>query len=70
MNNFSQCEISANIAFRSLINENKLNAKDAVHILNGMLVEWQREAMFQILIDSAEQPKSETNELSTTSEVE
>lgn len=51
MNNFSQCEISANIAFRSLINENKLNAKDAVHILNGMLVEWQREAMFQTLID-------------------
>lgn len=51
MNNFSQCEISANIAFRSLINENKLNAKDAVHILNGMLVEWQREAMMQDLVD-------------------
>lgn len=51
MNNFSQCEISVNIAFRSLINENKLNAKDAVHILNGMLVEWQREAMMQALVD-------------------
>ena len=70
MNNFSQCEISANAAFRSLINENKLNAKDAVHILNGMLVEWQREAMFQTLIDSAEQSKSEASESSTTSEVE
>ena len=68
--NYQQAEISINIAFRSIMNEQRLEAPDAVHILNGMLVEWQREAMFQTLIDSAEQPKSETSELSTTSEVE
>lgn len=61
MNNFSQCEISANIAFRSLINENKLNAKDAVHILNGMLVEWQREAMMQDLVDRVNEEAKKAN---------
>ena len=70
LSNYKKADISANVTFRSIINEQNLGAEDAVHILNGMLVEWQREAMFQTLIDSAEQPKSETSESSTTSEVE
>ena len=44
-------ELNANISFRSILGENGLTAKDAVHILNGMLVEWQREAMMQALAD-------------------
>lgn len=48
---YELAELNANINFRSILGENGLTAKDAVHILNGMLVEWQREAMMQILAD-------------------
>ncbi len=48
---YELAELNANISFRSILGENGLTAKDAVHILNGMLVEWQREAMMQILAD-------------------
>jgi len=65
MDKYSQCEISANIAFRSLITENGLNAVQATHILNGMLVEWQREALFQTLINNSETPNKESVESET-----
>ena len=48
---YAMAELNANLAFRSILGENGLTAKDAVHILNGMLVEWQREAMMQALAD-------------------
>ena len=48
---YEMAELNANISFRSILGENGLTAKDAVHILNGMLVEWQREAMMQALAD-------------------
>ena len=48
---YEMAELNANISFRSILGENGLSAKDAVHILNGMLVEWQREAMMQALAD-------------------
>lgn len=48
---YEMAELNANLAFRSILGENGLTAKDAVHILNGMLVEWQREAMLQVLAD-------------------
>ena len=48
---YEMAELNANLAFRSILGENGLTAKDAVHILNGMLVEWQREAMMQALAD-------------------
>lgn len=48
---YEMAELNVNLAFRSILGENGLTAKDAVHILNGMLVEWQREATMQILAD-------------------
>ncbi len=48
---YEMAELNANISFRSILGDNGLTAKDAVHILNGMLVEWQREAMMQALAD-------------------
>lgn len=48
---YEMAELNANITFRSILSENGLTAKDAAHILNGMLVEWQREAMMQALAD-------------------
>lgn len=48
---YEMAELNANISFRSILGENGLTAKDAVHVLNGMLVEWQREAMMQALAD-------------------
>lgn len=48
---YELAELNVNINFRSILGENGLTAKDAVHILNGMLVEWQREAMMQALAD-------------------
>lgn len=48
---YEMAELNANLAFRSILGDNGLTAKDAVHILNGMLVEWQREAMMQALAD-------------------
>lgn len=48
---YEMAELNANISFRGILGENGLTAKDAVHILNGMLVEWQREAMMQALAD-------------------
>ena len=48
---YEMAELNANISFRSILGENGLTAKDAVRILNGMLVEWQREAMMQALAD-------------------
>lgn len=48
---YEMAELNANISFRSILGENGLTAKDAVHILNGMLVEWQREAIMQALAD-------------------
>jgi len=46
-----QAEIESNLAFRSIVAKYNLTAIDATNILNGMLVEWQREAHYQILID-------------------
>ena len=48
---YEMAELNVNLTFRSILGENGLTAKDAVHILNGMLVEWQREAMLQVLAD-------------------
>ena len=48
---YEMAELNANISFRSILGDNGLTAKDAVHILNGMLVEWQRESMMQALAD-------------------
>ena len=48
---YELAELNVNLTFRSILGENGLTAKDAVHILNGMLVEWQREAMLQVLAD-------------------
>lgn len=45
-----QAEIEINLAFRSLIAQYQLTAIDATNILNGMLVEWQRESYFQRLV--------------------
>lgn len=60
---YELAELNANISFRSILGENGLTAKDAVHILNGMLVEWQREAMLQVLADKVnEETKRQTPE--------
>lgn len=48
---YEMAELSINLNFRSILGENGLTAKDAVHILNGMLVEWQREATMQTFAD-------------------
>jgi hypothetical protein len=63
---YEMAELNANISFRSILGENGLTAKDAVHILNGMLVEWQREATMQTFADmvnkEAEKANSEIEE--------
>lgn len=48
---YEMAELNANLAFRSILGDNGLTAKDAVHILNSMLVEWQREAIMQTFAD-------------------
>lgn len=48
--NYKKAELSVNVYFRSIMNEQHLGAEDGVHILNAMLVEWQREAMFQSIV--------------------
>ena len=48
---YEMAELNVNLAFRSILGENGLTAKDAVHILNSMLVEWQREATMQTFAD-------------------
>lgn len=53
--NYMKADISANVAFRSIIGEHSLGAEDAVHILTGMLCEWQREAMFQTIVNEQQQ---------------
>ena len=50
LSNYKKADVSANVTFRSIINEQNLGAEDAVHILTGMLCEWQRESMFQNLV--------------------
>lgn len=45
-----QAEIEINLAFRSIVANYNLTAIDATNILNGMLVEWQRESYFQRLV--------------------
>lgn len=62
-----QAEIESNLAFRSIVAKYNLTAIDATNILNGMLVEWQREAHYQILIDmqqeqNATKPNNVENE--------
>lgn len=49
--NYAEAELNANVAFRTVISEFHLDATDATHILNGMLNEWQREAMFQLTLE-------------------
>jgi len=49
--NYAEAELNANVAFRTIITEFKLDATDATHILNGMLNEWQREALFQLTLE-------------------
>ena len=56
-----QAEIEGNLAFRSIVAKYNLTAIDATNILNGMLVEWQREAHYQILIDM-QQEQNATNQ--------
>ena len=58
---YEMAELNANISFRSILGENGLTAKDAVHILNGMLVEWQREAMMQALADRVNEEAKKTD---------
>lgn len=55
MANYDKAEFTANATFRTVVSENGINAREAVTILNGMLVEWQREAMLQMMLfkDSA-----------------
>lgn len=59
---YEMAELNANISFRSILGENGLTAKDAVHILNGMLVEWQREAMMQALADRVNEEAKKADE--------
>ena len=58
---YEMAELNANLAFRSILGENGLTAKDAVHILNGMLVEWQKEAMMQMLADKVNAEAEKAN---------
>lgn len=58
---YEMAELNANISFRSILGENGLTAKDAVHILNGMLVEWQREATMQALADRVNEEAKKTD---------
>lgn len=50
-----QAEIESNLAFRSIVANYNLTAVDATNILNGMLVEWQREAYFQTLVSTQQE---------------
>jgi hypothetical protein len=69
--NYKKAEISANVSFRSIINEQQLGAEDGVHILTAMLCEWQREAMFQSIVaeQQAENAKA-ANAKATPAEAE
>lgn len=63
MANYDKAEFTANAMFRTVVAENSINAREAVTILNGMLVEWQREAMMQMMLakDSSEQNEEKGN---------
>jgi len=56
-----QAEIEINLAFRSLIAQYQLTAIDATNILNGMLVEWQRESYFQRLVGVQQEQNATQN---------
>lgn len=56
-----QAEIEINLAFRSLIAQYQLTAIDATNILNGMLVEWQRESYFQRLVGAQQEQNATQN---------
>jgi len=58
--NYKKADISANVTFRSIISEQNLGAEDAVHILTGMLCEWQREAVFQNLVAEQQAASAKT----------
>ena len=56
-----QAEIDINLAFRSIVANYNLTAIDATNILNGMLVEWQREAYFQTLVSTQQEQNATQN---------
>lgn len=56
-----QAEIESNLAFRSIVANYNLTAVDATNILNGMLVEWQREAYFQTLVSTQQEQNATQN---------
>ena len=56
-----QAEIESNLAFRSIVANYNLTAIDATNILNGMLVEWQREAYFQTLVSTQQEQNATQN---------
>lgn len=49
------------LAFRSLIAQYQLTAIDSTNILNGMLVEWQRESYFQRLVGAQQEQNATQN---------
>ena len=59
--NKCQAEIDINLAFRSIVANYNLTAIDATNILNGMLVEWQREAYFQTLVSTQQEQNATQN---------
>ena len=58
--NYKKADVSVNVTFRTIISEQGLGADDAVHILTGMLCEWQREAMFQNLVAEQQAASAKT----------
>ena len=60
LSNYKKADVSANVTFRTIISEQGLGAEDAVHILTGMLCEWQREAMFQTLVAEQQTASAKT----------
>ena len=56
-----QAEIEINLAFRSIVANYNLTAIDATNILNGMLVEWQRESYFQRLVGAQQEQNATQN---------
>lgn len=56
-----QAEIEINLAFRSIVANYNLTAIDVTNILNGMLVEWQREAYFQTLVSTQQEQNATQN---------
>lgn len=62
MTNLERAEFTINAMFRTVISENGVDAKGAVTILNGLLVEWQKELLLQTFATIAnEENTKQTN---------